>query len=631
VQEWTAAEADFKADLAAGDDGSTDAFDEMDSASDARIAALDRALEAGEDSDLDEFEADDDLVEADLPGLDDTDAFDEMASAAAARVAALDSALEADDEYDLNEFSTDDDLVEADLPGLDVDARHTPAPSTPLWLRFRWPWVVGGIGGLGLIVAFGLSMFGGADDADGEVAVGSPAAALEDQPQTAVEDESQTAVENESQTAVEDELALDAPGTEIAPPDYTADEVMVDLVMQSFLGISLFDEDFIPFLNDPTLPDNFALPEIDPPLLRTSFFAETLEELGLENNLGSVLALTHAGSAWLTFDQAVEDPQALILDQYGAMADIVFPPDTLRPVPAQNMLVVGVQIAADLTDPAVCSGMELVVVVNIHNPQWGDQYVANPSFPGEYYAGGNFFPNFNLNDCTPTSTADTYLNGDVLSGLANSGAALFTVNDGVTRGVILLSDETVNTDASVRTVLFEHPTGETFFPENTRYQSHPDIFDPAGLISNGITTAQYDFTLVAVEPDPQETVEDTTQASPTIDLEAQVEAFVAEFAAAATSDDSDFLLARLHPLVVELSNEETCAAFVSREIAALDDYRATGPAQQTVFEFVINDQAVTVDPAFEIPVAFTFSGQEFTDNAQIAPVNGVMHYFATCR
>ena len=521
------------------------------------------------------------------------------------------------EQYEVQEAPIPEDA--GALGAVDPEERLEPAEPDSAGPTFRWIFVGGGFGVIGLVLVGSLFVFGGSESTDPDAA-STPAQDLEEQ----------AAAVPDAQAPTTDELALDAPGTEIAPPDYTTDEVMIDLVMLRFLGISLFHEDFIPFLNDPTLPDNFALPEADP-LLRTSFFAETLEELGLETNLGPVPALTHVGSAWLTFDEPVEDPQALIFDQYAPMANIVFPPDAPRSIPSQNMLVVGVEIAADLTSPAVCAGKELVLILSIHNPEWGDQYVANPSFPGEYYAGGNFFPNFNLNDCTPTSYADTYLSGKILAGLANSGAALFTVNDGVTRGVVLLSDETVNADASLRTILFEHPTGETFFPENTRYQSVPDIFDPAGFISDGITTAQYDFTLVPMEPDPQETVEDNTQASPTIDLEAKVEAFVAEFAAAATSDDSDFLLARLHPLVVELSDEETCSAFVSREIAALEQYRATGPAQQTVFEFVINDQAVTVDPAFEIPVAFTFSGQEFTDNAQIAPVDGVMHYFATCR
>ena len=51
----------------------------------------------------------------------------------------------------------------------------------------------------------------------------------------------------------------------------------------------------------------------------------------------------------------------------------------------------GFRIEADLTDPAVCEGNLLNLVVNIDNPAFGDQYVANPSFPGEYYAGGETY------------------------------------------------------------------------------------------------------------------------------------------------------------------------------------------------------------------------------------------------
>ena len=384
--------------------------------------------------------------------------------------------------------------IVVDMPGpdalleVDPDERLEPvgpgraSPTVP-----RWIFVGGGFGVLGLILAVGFFVFSGSDSSDIDAAP----------PLT-------------SGVAAQDVEIPEEIVTEIAPPGYTADEVMVDLALQSLLGISVVEEDFIPFLGDPTLPDIFALPEVDS-LLRTSFFAETLDELGLENNLGPVPTLTHAGSAWLTFDEPVEDPQAVIFDRYQAMADIVFPPGALSNIPAQNMLVVAVRIDADLTDPAVCSGKELVLVLNIDNPAWGNQYVASERFPGEYYAGGNFFPNFNLSDCTPVSYADTSTSDGIISGLANSGAALLTVNDGVTHGVILLSDETVNAEGSLYTILFEHPVGETFFPENTRYQSAPDILGPSALISDGITTGLFDFTLV-----PQTTVSVPTEVPPTV-------------------------------------------------------------------------------------------------------------------
>lgn len=127
---------------------------------------------------------------------------------------------------------------------------------------------------------------------------------------------------------------------------------------------------------------------------------------------------------------------------------------------------------------------------------------------------------------------------------------------------------------------------------------------------------------------PSTTVAPTTT---TADQAALVEAFIADFAAATASDDLDFLVARLHPLSVEASDEATCAAFVASEITALEDYRATGPVQQTAFQVTIDGQAFAVDLAFEVPVEFTFSGQTFPDDARFALVDGIVHYFATCR
>ena len=45
--------------------------------------------------------------------------------------------------------------------------------------------------------------------------------------------------------------------------------------------------------------------------------------------------------------------------------------------------------------------------------------------------------------------------------------------------LVVMPSQYVDPDGTVRFVFFEHPEGENFVPENTRYQSVPDIFDPA--------------------------------------------------------------------------------------------------------------------------------------------------------
>jgi cytoskeletal protein RodZ len=125
----------------------------------------------------------------------------------------------------------------------------------------------------------------------------------------------------------------------------------------------------------------------------------------------------------------------------------------------------------------------------------------------------------------------------------------------------------------------------------------------------------------------------TTSTTTTIvfDPSVEVEAFVVEFAAATASDDLTFLLSRLHPLAVQSSDQATCDAFVGREITPLDQYRTTGPVETTTLSLTVAGETVTVDPAYVVPVAFSISGQSFTSNAQFAPVDGVLHYFAGCR
>lgn len=296
-------------------------------------------------------------------------------------------------------------------------------------------------------------------------------------------------------------LVLSTPAIAQDSSDLTPDEVMTDLAMQGFFGVSVVDPDLKADLVDPSAAELFVVTEVNP-LLRTSFYAETLDELGMVSDLPPVPRLSGVGVAWLTFNAPDGGRPTTIFDQYEPSADFVFPPGSGSNASAENMLAVGVQIDADLTDPAVCGGMQLDLVLVINNPEWGDAYVASPSFPGEYYQGGNFFPIFSQLDCEQQTSADTYLDHEVLFGLGNPGTALFTVDDGVTNGVILLSGETVNPDGSVRVVLFEHPAGESFTPDNTRYQSWPDVFDPPLSINESINTAGVDFGLVPAGPGP---------------------------------------------------------------------------------------------------------------------------------
>ena len=121
----------------------------------------------------------------------------------------------------------------------------------------------------------------------------------------------------------------------------------------------------------------------------------------------------------------------------------------------------------------------------------------------------------------------------------------------------------------------------------------------------------------------------TSEATTTTTLDAtiEIEVFVGEFSAAIERQDVDFLLATLHPAVIEVFNEEFCRTFIEDEILLLGNYRLNGPIQgpspQTIGSF-------TVD-MYTGPVAFTFQGQDFESDASFAIEGKVVTWFTECR
>lgn len=112
---------------------------------------------------------------------------------------------------------------------------------------------------------------------------------------------------------------------------------------------------------------------------------------------------------------------------------------------------------------------------------------------------------------------------------------------------------------------------------------------------------------------------------------ADAEAFIGEFAAAIAAGDVEFLMDRLHTVVLGTSDPKVCRSFIEQEILALVDYRAAGPVTQDARSYTVDGETVVVDPLFEVPVLFTFQGQEFEGVAGLAEEDGEMHWFTECR
>ena len=141
------------------------------------------------------------------------------------------------------------------------------------------------------------------------------------------------------------------------------------------------------------------------------------------------------------------------------------------------------------------------------------------------------------------------------------------------------------------------------------------------------TTSIADATTTTMAPITTTTIGEITTTTEAFDPQATIESFLLDHAAAIEASDVDFLMATLHPAVIEVHGAELCRSFVEREILALVDYRitgeVTGPESQTV--------ASSTFDVYSAPVAFTFSGQDFEAFAGFAVENGELRWMAECR
>lgn len=152
------------------------------------------------------------------------------------------------------------------------------------------------------------------------------------------------------------------------------------------------------------------------------------------------------------------------------------------------------------------------------------------------------------------------------------------------------------------------------------------------------TTTTEPPTTSTTEPPTTTTVSSTTTGTPstteppttsttTLPDPSEVEVFVDLFVTWIEASETDALVGRLHPVVIDEYGADLCRDFVEREILALENYRVTGSVTgPDASQF----GSVDID-VYRVPVVFTFQGEEFASDAAFAFVDGAVHWFATCR
>ena len=130
-------------------------------------------------------------------------------------------------------------------------------------------------------------------------------------------------------------------------------------------------------------------------------------------------------------------------------------------------------------------------------------------------------------------------------------------------------------------------------------------------------------------PSPTET---SDSPAPRGGLQAAAITFVDDFGVAIANADVDWLFDRIHSVVLIDSDPETCRSFIEDQILALEDYRLNGdPGTEAQKTIDTSEGPVVVDDHMDVPVAFTFQGQEFEVAAGVAPEDDEIHWLTTCQ
>jgi hypothetical protein len=140
----------------------------------------------------------------------------------------------------------------------------------------------------------------------------------------------------------------------------------------------------------------------------------------------------------------------------------------------------------------------------------------------------------------------------------------------------------------------------------------------------------------APSPEPTGSVEASASQTPSPEpAETTVpetpEEFFALFAEAIRTGDVEFLLDRLHPVVLDLYGRQQCRAAV----ASLPTDPSFGVRVRSVrgpesYEFAPDGQSVTVDDAFTLTLAFTSTEGTSRQEGHLALIDGEMRWFTDC-
>ncbi len=159
----------------------------------------------------------------------------------------------------------------------------------------------------------------------------------------------------------------------------------------------------------------------------------------------------------------------------------------------------------------------------------------------------------------------------------------------------------------------------------------PDIADAsAARVPTASATAPVRQVTPTVDaPNATEEPSPTTHA---IMSREQLDEFVARFVAAIADGDVDFLVSRLHPMIIATFDEPTCRATVTDQILLFENFTVgeplTGPNAET---YTLADGTTAVAEVYSAPISFDFQARSFDNAGTWGLVDGEVHWFLACR
>jgi hypothetical protein len=109
-----------------------------------------------------------------------------------------------------------------------------------------------------------------------------------------------------------------------------------------------------------------------------------------------------------------------------------------------------------------------------------------------------------------------------------------------------------------------------------------------------------------------------------------VEAFVASFNRAQEDENARFLLARLHPEVLQRYGKGQCRAYLREVAGTVGDVEVRRASELGRAEYSTDGQTVTVSDAYTLRIAFTANGEPVRGRMTLALVDDRLRWFSDC-